>query len=113
MKYISILILFLSSTAFAGGWTDPAVPTRIDIVRNSGLMIYGTFGNASNCSVADKVFIPADHAQYNQIYAAALAAFSAGKKIQLYSRSCSPMGWYSIDSVTYNTMTDGALNIMN
>jgi len=28
----------------------------------------------------------------------------AGKKIQAYIQACTPVAWYSVDSVTYNTL---------
>lgn len=33
----------------AAGYSEPAVPTRIDIVRSEGFMLFGAFGNPSGC----------------------------------------------------------------
>ena len=96
------LLVCLAPHALAGGFSEGAIPTRIDIDRGSGVMVYGAFGNPAGCTVADRVYIGITHPQYQQIYSTVLAAFASGKRIQVYSHSCKPVGWYSVDSVTYN-----------
>ena len=114
MKYIAILLMFFSSLCYAGGWSESVTPTRIDIERSGGFMVYGGFGNAGGCSVTNMVYVQIGHPQYKEIYAAILAAFTAGKKVQMYIHSCGPVGWYSISATTYNIMgPSSALNITN
>lgn len=111
MKHSLIATLALvSNAAIAGGFSASAVPTGIDVVQSgsAGFMLYGEFGNVAGCSVGNQLFIKASHPQYNQLYATALAAFSAGKRIHAYVASCEPVGWYSGSSVTYNIVNEGA-----
>ena len=112
MKFIILLSIFFSSISFAAGWTSSAVPTRVDIERGNGLMVYGAFGNPGNCTTTNKFYVLKSHPQYQQIHATVLAAFMAGKKVDVYIHTCQPVPWYSVPSTTYNTM-DGlsALNL--
>ena len=114
MKYCIYLLAFLSVSSFAGSWATPAVPTRIDVERGNGFMIYGQFGNAGNCSIANKVYVKIDHPQYKELYSTVLAAYMAGKRVQPYINSCITASWYVAPSTTFNTLTSGgSLNIMD
>ena len=98
----------------AGGYTAWGVPTRIDVVRNEGVMVYGPFGNPAGCTVTDQFFVAYSSTQYAQIYAALLTAIAAGKQIQVYAGSCAPATWYAVASTTYNLVTGGeVVNISN
>ena len=111
---VTLLLFFMSCQSIAGGWSNAATPTRIDIERGGGLMIYGGFGNPGNCVVSGRIYIEIDHPQYEQVYAMVLMAYASGKKIQAYSHHCKPVGWYSVTSTTYNVVAPyGAVNIMN
>ncbi len=113
MKHaLAILALFVCSTSYAAGWTQFAVPTQVDIERGNGVMVYGSFGNPGTCSVADQVYVQSTHPQYQEVYAAILAAFSSGKQLQFYIHSCESVIWYSAATTKYNTMEPGgALNM--
>lgn len=116
MKIRVILFLFLTSFvtfAEAGSWSQTAEPTRIDIERGNGVMIYGAFGNAGECSTSNKVFIEKSHPQYDKVYAMVLAAFASNKKLRIYIHSCKPVTWYAVKETTFNTLTSaGAINII-
>lgn len=103
----SILVLALlgATAVYAAGYTTLAVPTRIDVVRSDGLMIFGSFGNPNGCQVPDVVFVPSSVPQYSQIYAALLSAHFTGASVQLYVAECDAESWYS--NSTYNTMVTG------
>lgn len=113
MRFVIIFLLMFSSLSYAGGWSNRAIPTRIDVVPGKGIMVYGNFGNPANCTNTIRFFVPKEHAEYDKVHATILAAFMAGKKIDLYAHTCKPVGWYSSDSVTYNTVNWGAVNISN
>ncbi len=117
MKYFFGFILsVVSFSTFAGGFTNPAVPTAIHVVQagSAGFMVFGEFGNVGSCSVSNQVFVEISHPQYNQIYSTVLAASMAGKKIVFYSHSCKPAPWYTVNSVTYNTMeASGSIQLSN
>ena len=109
---LAVASLLCATTTFAGTWTDLGVPTRVDLVANQGLMVYGAFGNTSSCTVPDRFFIPATHPQYKEIYAALLTAMSTEKQVEAYIDNCAPVNWYSVPSTTYSWMsTSGAVNI--
>ncbi len=117
MKFVvSLLLTFASATVAANGFTNAAVPTRIDLVQagTAGFMLFGEFGNVGGCSVSNQVFVEATHPQYDQMYATVLAAFMAGKAVALYAHSCQPVLWYSAANVTYNTVgSGGSIRIAN
>ncbi|EDP60241.1 hypothetical protein AND4_02493 [Vibrio sp. AND4] len=105
MKLAILSMLFFSIPAISGSFSSSAVPTRIDIERGNGFMLYGSFGNPMNCTKGNQFFIKKTHPQYSEIYSTVLAAFTAKKKLVLYAHSCTPVGWYSRPEVTYNTVT--------
>lgn len=111
MKIILFFIITMTSlsAAAATGISTSATPTGVDIDRSGGIMVYGDFGNIGQCSISNQIYIQSTHPQYNQIYSTVLAAFMSGKKISAYIQACTPVGWYSIDSVTYNTLTPNSV----
>lgn len=101
MKKWAILLAWAAcAPCFAGNFTSWAVPTRVDVVRNEGVMVYGSFGNANGCTVADQFFIPVGHAQYNQIYALLMTALASGMAVQAYVDQCAAQDWYTVPSNT-------------
>ena len=98
---LACLALACGHAAWAGGYTALAVPTRIDVVRSEGFMVYGAFGNPGGCTFGDQVFVKLSHTQYKQIYAAALAAYMSKNKVVAYVGGCEAVTWYSIPSNTF------------
>lgn len=117
MKFIAfIFFVAFSISAVAGGRTNAAVPTAIDLVQASsaGFMVYGDFGNAGSCTVPNQVYVEINHPQYNQIYSTVLAALMAGKRVAFHAHACKPVLWYTTVDVTYNTVeSSGAVYISN
>lgn len=112
MKYVLVSLLLVSSAAYSQGWSQFAVPTRVDIERGNGLMVYGSFGNVGNCTVADRFYVLASHPQYEEIYSAVLTAFTSQKQVQVHIASCDSVTWYSVAATTYNILgAGGALNM--
>lgn len=107
MRKLVIFCFFLSSYSYASGWSVAAVPERVDVVRANGLLVWGAFGNASNCTISNRYFIKLDHPQYKEIYSMVLTAYLTGKKIKIYSNTCESLTWYSVPETTYNTLTAG------
>ena len=106
--------LFACAAAHAGGFSLSAVPTKIDLVRAEGFMVYGEFGNPAGCSGGNAMFIRANNPDYKLMYAAALAALTSKQKLYGYVHKCEPLSWYSIETYTYNIITmDGTLSITN
>ena len=105
--FAAVLLAVVPGWSVAGGFTTTAVPTRIDVVRNEGFMVFGPFGNPGGCSVADQFFVRNDHVQYKQLYAMALSAYLTKQKIYAYAGYCQPWTWYAGPTTTYNTVTGG------
>ncbi len=107
--YIFVILVFTSLSANAGGLSNATTPTGIDIVQAGtvGFMLYGQFGNIGECTTSVKVFVKKDNPHYEQFYSTALAAFMAGKKIQVYIHTCEAIGWYSPPTITYNVLGSG------
>ena len=107
------LISILSSTAcYAGAYTAWATPTRIDVVTNQGIMVYGAFGNPDGCNYGDQFFVYFSNTQYKEMYAQILTAFSTGKQISVYVTECDPVSWYSGPVATYGALTDSSAILM-
>ena len=43
-KWLFSVLAVLPGISLAGNFTQWAVPTRVDVVRNEGVMIYGSLG---------------------------------------------------------------------
>jgi hypothetical protein len=106
-KWIGIALLCASGAASAAGNTNAAVPTRIDVERGNGFMIFGEFGNAGGCTIGNQIYVRISHPQYKELYATALAAFAGKFKLQAYIHGCETVSWYAIPSTTYNIMEPG------
>jgi hypothetical protein len=106
-----LLFLMLGTSAFAAGNSAWAVPTRIDVVRNEGVLIYGSFANPAGCTTSDTLFLPISATQYKEMYAMLLTAFASGKQISMYASVCTPLTWYSGPSVTYNTVSGDSFTL--
>ena len=115
-RVLSVISLFFvfASTANAGGWTEWAVPSQVDMIRNEGFVMFGDFGNPADCTFSGRVFVPSSHPEYEKLYSMALTAFTAGKQIRLYSHGCQPIGWYTTTDKTFVALqSNGAMNIRN
>lgn len=111
MKRVSLLVIFtlFSSMVFAGGWTNKAVPTSVEVVRSQGFMITGNFGNPAECSQSNFLWVAIEHPQYDQLYSMALSALNAGKRIRAYSHACTEIGWHG---GSFNTVrSSGAMYV--
>ncbi len=118
MKSMTIIFMFFllsfSSLTYAGAWSSWATPTRVDIERGGGFMVYGSFGNPNGCTVDNRFYVKKEHPQYKEIYSAVLAAFSSGKRVQAHIRDCEGVSWYAILTTTFNVLkSSGSLNIQN
>lgn len=91
-----------SAAALAAGPSAAAVPTKIDLVKSDGFMLFGAFGNPGGCVNGDRLFIKAGHPQYKQMYATALAAMLSKQKITAFVHSCEAVDWYSGPTSTFN-----------
>lgn len=101
-----------NGAAFAGGFSAEAVPTRVEALSYGGFMIYGSFGNPAECTVSDRVFVVDTHPQFKLIQAMSLLAISTSKPMRLYAHECRPVTWYSVPTVTYNSVTGGAVYLV-
>lgn len=95
----------------AGGWTNSATPTSIQIVRDEGFLIHGTYGNPGEtaCGLPDHIWVSATHPQYKELLSTALTALGAGIKVQAYVHSCKTVGWLSASTVNTLDPADALL----
>ena len=111
LKKLLIAIFITSMPAYAGGWTKTASVIDIEIIRAQGFQIRGEFGNPSECSNANSIFVAVDHPQYEHILSVAMTAFMGNKKLQAYSHKCVEYGWHG---GSYNQLTGaGSLYLKN
>lgn len=88
----------------AGGWTNEAVPTKVEIVQDKGILIFGAFGNpgTSTCTTGDAVWVAKSHTEYTEVLSSALSAVAAQLKLKFYVHYCATVGWHGTD---YNQFT--------
>ncbi|CAA0124768.1 Uncharacterised protein [BD1-7 clade bacterium] len=104
MKKLFILAaLAVSSFVQAGGYSYSATPTKINIIRSEGFLIFGKFGNPGECDIENEIFVEKSHSQYDHLYSTTLAAFMSGSKIQGYIHKCAPVNWHN-SSKTRNVL---------
>ncbi len=73
----------------------------VSIVLDRGFRIDGQFGNPNSCEKSDIIFVSKEHPQYDQLYSAALAAFTSGNRISLEIRKCGNVGWISDKTINF------------
>ena len=93
MKLLTLLLMFFSTLTIAGDWTaydtDSGNITKINVVAGQGVLIYGKLGDPSNCGMANYLWVPKVHEQYEAFYSMLMSAYMAGSKIHAYSEGCS------------------------
>ena len=110
-KFLGLFLLFFSVNIFATANYSPwAAPTRIDVMRHQGLVVYGSFGNSAGCTVSDAVYLPIGLTQYKEIYSLLLTAIAQGKEVSIYTSTCTTLLWFSA-SATYNTVSGDDLTV--
>ncbi len=110
-KMLLLLLVSASFPILASGWTNTAKVDDIEIIRGQGFQIRGDFGNPSQCSAENTLFVSKNHVQYDQLLSLALTAFTSGKKLKIFSHSCISYGWHG---GTHNQLTDsGSMYIKN
>ena len=95
------LALAATPSYAAGGWTNSAPPTNIQIVRDEGFLIHGSFGNPGTtaCGLPDLIWVSAAHPQYKELLSTSLTALAAALKVQAYVHSCVVVGWSSVSTI--------------
>lgn len=113
-RALAALLLAPGSAQAAGGYTEAAIPTRVEIVQNAGFMIAGAFGNpsATPCGTGNYIWIAASHPQYDRLLALAMTAFTSRTKLVAYVHQCSVVPWLSAS--TFNELTvSGSMSLSN
>ncbi len=105
MKKIFLAIVFFVSSIIAGGYTGYETVTNIEVIRNQGFIIRGSFTNVNTCEQND-LYVKLGHPQYNQLYSTALTAMTTGMQIKAYSHSCEYMSWFG---KTYNLISESGV----
>ncbi|WP_124539691.1 hypothetical protein [Piscinibacter terrae] len=108
---VGVMLGLAGMSAMAAGYSLPAVPTRVDVIRGDGFMVHGEYGNSGGCTDAGRFFVRSDHPQYKQLYAMAMGAYVGKLKLIAYVDACQVVTWYS-SSTTFNTVSpSSALHI--
>jgi len=94
-----LVVVFVATFSFANlsavtGWTKTAEIKHIEVIRGQGFQMQGTFGNPAECTVANHIFIPINHPQYDELYSLAMVAFTSNYKIRGYIHTCIEYGWH-------------------
>ena len=97
MKKFGILVIlcsiFASPLAFAGGYTNWATPTSVQLV-DGGLLIAGAFGDPNACGKSDYVFVPGTNNDYKESVSLAFSALTAGRQMRIYITACTTVSFH-------------------
>lgn len=104
MKELVLGKITISTLLITGAFAIPsladyslsAVVTSIEIMRDEGVLIRGSFGNPHNPAwqEGNTIFVSATHPGYDQIYSAAITSMTTKVKVKGYSHQCRNLGWY-------------------
>ncbi len=101
-SFLCICAILFSATVAAEGWTSTSRVSSVEIIRDQGFEVKGAFGNPSACQRGDTIFVSINHPQYAELFSTAMAAFSNGKRLKMYSHQCVSYGWHRGN---YNELT--------
>lgn len=91
-KLIISILLTVSASSFAGGWTDFGKITRLyphGLDNTVYMKMDVPIANPQNsCSAADWYALSGDTMMHREIYSHLLAAQKTGKKVRLYLDGC-------------------------
>ena len=89
---ILAIVLMFSSLSHAGGYTGNGQVQLMQSAYGGWLMrLSGANDNPDNCDKPN-ILLPPTHPQYEEIYSMILAAYSAGKEINVHVSGCATSG---------------------
>ena len=94
MRYIVLIAIFIFSPfSNAGAYSNWAVPTTVELVKN-GVLIHGAFGDPNGCGKEGFVFVSQTDSSYDSVLSISLAALMAKKELRIYSSKCTGVGFH-------------------
>lgn len=111
MKPLFIMLLMIPGLCLADGWTNWAKPTQVDIDRGNGIMVYGNYGNPSECVAPKMIYIPSSHPAYEHVYEVVTKAFSNVREIRMYTNGCGTVNYYTSTEDYFNFAREGGVGI--
>lgn len=92
-RILSLLILSISTSIYAGEYTGKSTIKWIGSIKNNQFVISGDWANKLNCSKLEQGiwYIKSETDNPEEVkamYSMALSAYMSGKTIELYSHSC-------------------------
>lgn len=102
-KTITLIIFLLSTNAFSAGYSNWAVPTKVELV-NAGVLIHGAFGDPHNCGMSDYIFVDGSNPQIDRIISISMAAFAAKREMRFFSGACTNVAfhWGNTENINLN-----------
>lgn len=89
-KFIGLVLLFVSSSCFASGYTIWTKPTMLEYV-NQGILVSGNFADVNQCGKSGYIFIrptPNNPEIFRTMASMILTAFTAQKEVRFYVYEC-------------------------
>lgn len=71
LKKVSILVVLTCVVSMSKAYaatTSTAVPIRIDVDRNGGMVVCGNFGNPNNCTIGGRFYVSKSPSQYSETH---------------------------------------------
>ncbi|ACA85758.1 hypothetical protein Swoo_1470 [Shewanella woodyi ATCC 51908] len=93
LRVTLLSLLFSSTFANAGAYSNWAVPTNVELV-GGGVLIHGQFGDPNNCGKANFIYVSHSDIRFDSVFSMALAALMGQKELRLYSSSCVGVGFH-------------------
>ncbi|MCP4486135.1 MAG: hypothetical protein GY820_02270 [Gammaproteobacteria bacterium] len=82
-----ILLLILSTTAHSAGYSNWAIPEKVELI-SGGVLIHGDFGNPNTCAYPNYIFISQSESKYDSALSMSLSALMGQREMRFYSNTC-------------------------
>ena len=91
--FIGLFFMLMSISAYAGDYSDWAVPTNVELV-SGGVLIYGAFGDPNKCGKPNYIYVSESDSRYDSVLSMALAALMGNREMQFYSNNCTSVHFH-------------------
>ena len=100
---IVMITLLFSSLGNAGGYVTPGTIRSMQSAYNGWLIVMnGANANPDGCGKS-QVFLAGDHPQYDELYSMLLAAYSAGREVNIAVNGCFSVVDYKLFNFIYTS----------
>ena len=96
--FVVVLSLIITPASFAGGWGNKVTTITGFYVWSNGYAHFGVSDveNPDGCGNTRFLTLDNNSSNFKELYATVMAAYTAGKTVQLYYNGCTQSGSYPL-----------------